>query len=88
MNLSDLYKVIEELRQEKKRLDQLISWLEKFGRTAAAAPPRQARRRGRPHMSPEERRKVSERMKAYWAKRRAARQPGADQALPPKQPTS
>lgn len=62
----DLNRIIGELLQERERVDKAIAALEAV---MAGAP--QARR-GRKNMSPEERRKVSERMKRYWAKRRSA----------------
>jgi hypothetical protein len=68
----DLYKAIQELYEEKDRLERVIASLEELQRTAAVvAPPRPAAgRRGRKSMSAAERREVSERMKNYWASRR------------------
>jgi hypothetical protein len=67
----DLYQVIGELREEKKRLDRLIAALEAIKndqpKEKAASV---SRRRGRKSMSENERREVSERMKRYWAARR------------------
>ena len=63
----DLYKAIQDLHREKTRLDRLIGTLE--GRLDSGSGT-SARRRGRRGMSAEERRQVSERMKAYWAKRK------------------
>jgi hypothetical protein len=67
----DLRKTIAELYQERSRLDRVIASLEQLGvepfPMAVAAP-----RRGRKFMSPEERHEVSERMRRYWAERKAA----------------
>jgi len=72
----DLYKAIRELREEKRRVDEAIASLE--GLSKAAGDIRYLnlddlakKRRGRRSMPPEERRDVSERMKKYWAGRRA-----------------
>jgi hypothetical protein len=68
----DLSKTIAELYEEKTRLDRVIASLEQLGEDpfplsiATTAP-----RRGRKFMSPEERREVSERMRRYWAGRKA-----------------
>jgi hypothetical protein len=69
----DLYKVIRTLYDEKKRLDQLIESLEELKRTGGPQEKKKKaprKRRGRKSMSVEERLKVSERMKQYWALRR------------------
>jgi hypothetical protein len=70
----DLSKTIAELYQEKTRLDRVIASLEQLGvesfPVSIAVP-----RRGRKFMSPEERREVSERMRRYWADRKAADEP-------------
>jgi hypothetical protein len=70
----DLYKAIQELYGEKDRLDRVIASLEELQRTAGATPepPPAAKRRGRKSMPATER--ETERMKAYWAARRKARQ--------------
>jgi hypothetical protein len=64
----DVQRALRELYSEKKILDSAISALEKRLRRAAAPAPK---RRGRKHMSLEERRAVSERMTLYWEARRA-----------------
>jgi hypothetical protein len=67
MNLS---KTIAELYEERTRLDRVIASLEQLGEnpfTITVAAPR----RGRKFMSPEERLEVSERMRRYWAERKA-----------------
>jgi hypothetical protein len=69
----DLSKTIAELYQEKARLDRVIASLEQLGvdsfPVSVSVP-----RRGRKFMSPEERHDVSERMRRYWADRKAAEQ--------------
>lgn len=69
----DLSKTIAELYEEKARIDKVIESLEQL-----AADPTPLRflpqRRGRKFMSPQERRQVSERMRRYWAGRKAAEQ--------------
>jgi hypothetical protein len=69
----DLSKTIAELYQEKTRLDRVIASLEQLG--VESFPVSIATtRRGRKFMSPEERREVSERMRRYWAERKATDQ--------------
>jgi len=72
----DLYKAIQELYGEKDRLERVIASLEELQRTAGPTPepPLPTKRRGRKSMPAAERATVSERMKAYWAARRKARQ--------------
>lgn len=68
----DLYKAIRALYDEKKRLDKLIESLEELhARGSRAERPAARSRRGRKKMSAAERLEVSERMKKYWAARRA-----------------
>jgi len=77
----DLYKAIQELYEEKERLERVIASLEELQRTAGAAPdlPAVAKRRGRKSMTPSERAEVSERMKKYWeARRKEERKPGQE----------
>jgi hypothetical protein len=62
----DLYRAIEELYEEKRRIEQAIAALERQGPASAKA----AGRRGRKSMDEEERRRVSERMRKYWESRR------------------
>jgi hypothetical protein len=67
----DLYRTIRTLHEERKRLERLIESLEHLqatGKALARGTPRG--RRGRKGMSADERQKVSERMKKYWAARR------------------
>lgn len=64
--LMDLYRAIEELYEEKRRVEQAIAALENHGSITSAP----ARRRGRKSMNEEERKQVSERMRKYWDSRR------------------
>ena len=66
----DLSKTIAELYEEKTRLDKVIASLEQLGVEQFSAPAISSRR-GRKFMSPQERREVSERMRRYWAGRKA-----------------
>lgn len=66
----DLIKIIQELRDERKRLDQIITSLEQLQAAAAAPPKSFESRRGRRFMDAEARLEVSRRMKKYWENRR------------------
>jgi len=64
----DIQSLVNELKQERDRIDQAISALEGVGtggRTTAAKG-----RRGRRHMSAEARARISKAMKARWAQRK------------------
>ena len=70
-----LRRSLTELRSERTRLDQQISAIETAlgalggrGGRAASGKPRQRR-----PMNPAARKALSQRMRAYWAKRRAAK---------------
>lgn len=73
----DLRSAIRELYEEKKRLEEAIASLEELLRSKGGSELRAPadlgvrKQRGRKTMPPEERRVVSERMKKYWARRRA-----------------
>jgi hypothetical protein len=64
----DYWKALCELHEERQRINALIASLEaqKRGKNPAAEPPR----RGRKGMPPEERKVVSDRMRAYWSRRK------------------
>src|ERR1035438_9965559 len=62
----DLSRTIAGLYEEKARLDRVIASLEQLGVNSFPVSITAARR-GRRFMSPEERLKVSERMRKYWA---------------------
>ena len=69
----DLYRAIRELYTEKERLDRVIASLEELvtsGQPLAGEP--EPKRRGRKGMGTEERKQVAERMRRYWAAKRAA----------------
>jgi hypothetical protein len=70
----DLYRIIDELVEERNRLQRIIESLEAVDSVAAAPPQPRQTGRGRRSMDHAARKEVSERMKVYWAKRRA----GAD----------
>ena len=61
--------MIYELVQERNRIQRIIESLENASR--GERPPGQGKRRGRKNMDRAAREEVSERMKRYWAKRRA-----------------
>ncbi len=70
----DLFKAIEELQEEKRRLDEVIARLELLSQARdTGADPAPARKRGRKSMSEEERAEVSARMKEFWAQKRKAK---------------
>lgn len=64
----DLLEIVRLLRAHSEELDEAISSLEKLREGVV---PAKKGRRGRKSMSPDERREVSERMRAYWASRRS-----------------
>lgn len=76
----DLRKTIAELYEERVRLDRVIASLELLAEEAPAVPV-PFPRRGRKFMSPQERRKVSERMRKYWAGRKSEQKPDNRQEL-------
>ena len=64
----DLYRIIRELLAERDRVTQIIRSLEEH---SAAVKRVKAKKRGRRSMDRAARQQVSERMKRYWARRRA-----------------
>jgi hypothetical protein len=68
----NLYSAIQQLYEERERLERVIASLEELQRTAGLAPnpPPAPKRRGRKSMAAAERQEVSERMKKYWESRR------------------
>jgi hypothetical protein len=72
----DLSKTIADLYEERSRLDSVIASLEQLGENPLTVS-FNASRRGRKFMSPQERQEVSERMRKYWAGRKAVEQPHA-----------
>lgn len=68
----DLHKYLRELNEEKRWLDRVIGSLEAAIQQRRAAPTLPLRRRGRkPGMGEDERRLISERMRNYWAQKKA-----------------
>jgi hypothetical protein len=61
-----------QLESEKARIERQMASIRLALKGAGSAGSSAGRRRGRSSMSPAARRAVSKRMKAYWAKRRAA----------------
>jgi hypothetical protein len=70
----ELDKMLEFLYSEKEKLERVIAAMEDLHRSGSAMPEvlRVKSRRGRKSMGAEERQDVSERMKKYWAGRRAS----------------
>ena len=66
----DIMEMIRELHAERDRVSRAIEALEEMAARVNAFETKS--RRGRKAMSEAEKRAVSERMKKYWAKRRAA----------------
>ena len=67
----ELPKLIEKLREERTKLDVVIASLEQLEATMAEAKKVVRKKRGRKSMDEAGRKEVSERMKRYWASRRA-----------------
>jgi hypothetical protein len=67
----DLYRIIGELVEERDRLQRIIESLEAMHEGGGKAPRPRASGRGRKSMDANARKDVSQRMKLYWAKRRA-----------------
>ena len=70
----ELPKLIEKLREERARLDEVIGSLEQLEATMTEARKFVRKKRGRKSMDEAGRKEVSERMKKYWASRRALHQ--------------
>jgi len=68
----EIQKVIEYLNHQRAMINETISCLERLSEgstpTVSSIP---AKRRGRKFMHEDDRQKVSERMKQYWASRRS-----------------
>jgi hypothetical protein len=74
----DLYRIIRELVQERDRLQRIIESLQEM--KPDGKPPVRVeakKRRGRKSMDRAARQEVSERMKRYWAQRKAKPAAGA-----------
>jgi hypothetical protein len=68
----DLYRIIGDLVEERNRLQRIIESLEAMDGIVAKPARSRPATRGRKSMDNAARKEVSERMKLYWAKRRAA----------------
>ena len=66
----ELNKIIEKLRKERTKLDDIIASLEQLHRTKLEAKKMIPKKRGRKFMDAAARLEVSARMKKYWAARR------------------
>ena len=64
----DYQRILQELHDQRAKLDRAIQQLESLAAGSSAA--RGPKRRGRKSMGAEERKIVSDRMKRYWAARR------------------
>ncbi len=65
----DLNETIRRLRLKKQLVENAIAAMEELMNVGSGDPTHIPKRPGRKSMSPEERHKVSERMKKYWANR-------------------
>ena len=68
--MTDLYRIIRELVDERDKLDRIITSIEQMILSGETSEPA-LKRRGRKSMDSAARKQVSERMKRYWAKRRS-----------------
>ena len=75
--MMELPKLIEKLREERAKLDNVITALEQLDSTMFEAKKVVRKKRGRKSMDEEGRKEVSERMKRYWASRRRRQQNAA-----------
>jgi hypothetical protein len=73
----DLDRIIQDLLEDKAKVERVIAALEDLQRNAVEIPelPKSGRK-GRKPMPPEERQEVSARMKRYWVRFRAERTMG------------
>jgi hypothetical protein len=69
----DVYRIIRELVLERDRLQRIIDSLEEMVPNGRSQARPETKRRGRKSMDRAARDEVSERMKRYWAQRKAAR---------------
>ncbi len=73
----DLTRIIQDLLEDKKKIERVIASLEDLQRNAVEIPEiPAAKRKGRKPMPPEERQEVSARMKRYWTRFRMERAMG------------
>ena len=76
----DLFEAIQKLYKEKESLLRAIAALESLQQSSGLPEGRRSRR-GRKSMNAAERLEVSARMKKYWASRRVAAAPTAQERL-------
>jgi hypothetical protein len=76
----ELYRIIRELLQERERVQRIIESLEQVMPAGKTRVPQNKKRRGRKSMDRAARAEVSERMKRYWARRRAEQKEGHSHA--------
>lgn len=73
----DLARIIQDLLEDKAKIERVITALEDLQRNAVVIPELpKSRRKGRKPMPPEERLEVSARMKRYWVRFRSERTMG------------
>ena len=65
--------LIRKLTEERTKLDSVIESLEQLRKAVSESGRRLGKKRGRKFMDEQGRKEVSERMKRYWAARRASR---------------
>lgn len=73
----DLYRIIRELVLERDRLQRIIDSLEEMKPNGKVQPRPEGKRPGRKSMDTAAREEVSDRMKRYWAQRKAQRGPNS-----------
>jgi len=66
----DIFEIIQELREERERVDRVIRSLEALMNGEEPREEGAPMRRGRKSMGQEERLQVSQRMRKYWEQRR------------------
>ena len=69
--------VIRKLREERVKLERIISSLEQLQKSVVAKSQMPKKGRGRKFMDEEARKEVSERMKRYWATRKKDQNDGS-----------
>ena len=79
--MTDLYRIIRELVDERNKLDRIIASIEQMILSGETSEPT-LQRRGRKSMDSAARKQVSERMKRYWAKRRSEGKTSEQPAAP------
>jgi hypothetical protein len=70
--MTDIASILEELKQERDRIDAALGALEKVGNIKRLGRPKRGGRRGSREMSAAARRKMSAAAKARWARRKKA----------------